>query len=116
MIIFLNEKNMSNYSHKDYKNNEYKYYITLSWKYASKYLQYYQIRNDYEKMKNEVYNKYMKNYDKYNEEAMDITYYNLINDKNIIKKKEEVEIIKKEYMIIDNEYYYLYNKFNLSQI
>lgn len=108
---------MSNSSHKDYKNNEYKYYITLSWKYASKYLEYYEIINDYEKMKNEVYINYMKNYDKNNKEAMEINYYNLINNnKNIIKKKEEVEIIKKEYMIIDNEYYYLYNKFNLSQI
>ena len=107
---------MSKYSHKDYKNDEYKYYINLSWKYAAKYMEYSQIKNDYEKMKKEVYNNYMNKYKNYKEDAMELAYYYSSNNTEIIKKKEKVKKIKYEYIALDNEYYYLYNKFNLSQI
>tara|TARA_Y100000389_G_scaffold177434_1_gene189688 strand:+ start:200 stop:523 length:324 start_codon:yes stop_codon:yes gene_type:complete len=107
---------MSDYSHKDYKNDEYKYYITLSWKFAAKYMEYSQIKTDYEKLKKELYNIYINKYMNYREDAMVIAYYNVNNNIDIINKKKEVEKIKREYIILDDEYYYLYNKFNLSQI
>jgi hypothetical protein len=112
MIITLNNKVMSDYSHKDYKNDEYKYYITLSWKYAAKYMKYLQIKNDYEKMKKEVYTNYMNKYKNYREDAMVKAYHSLNNNIDIIIKKEEVNKLKCEYLNIDNEYYHLYNKFN----
>lgn len=107
---------MSDYSHKDYKNDEYKYYITLSWKFAAKYREYSQIKTDYEKLKKELYNIYINKYMNYREDAMVIAYYNVNNNIDLINKKKEVEKIKREYIILDDEYYYLYNKFNLSQI
>lgn len=107
---------MSDYSHKDYKNDEYKYYITLSWKFAAKYMEYSQIKTDYEKLKKELYNIYINKYMNYREDAMVIAYYNVNNNIDLINKKKEVEKIKREYIILDDEYYYLYNKFNLSQI
>lgn len=108
---------MSNYSHKDYKNDEYNYYINISWRYAAKYMEYSQIKNNYEKSKKDLYNNYMNKYKNYSrEDAMEIAYYNVNNNIDIIKKKKEVEKIKREYIILDDEYYYLYNKFNLSQI
>lgn len=107
---------MSNYSHKDYKNDEYNHYITMSWRYAAKYMEYSQIKIDYEKSKKDLYNKYMDKYKNYREDAMEFAYYNVNNNIDIINKKKEVEKIKREYIILDDEYYYLYNKFNLSQI
>lgn len=104
---------MSNYSYIDNKNYEYNYYITISWRYAAKYMEYSQIKNNYEKSKKEVYNNYMNKYKNYREDAMEIAYYNVNNNIDIINKKKEVEKIKREYIILDDEYYYLYNKFNL---